>query len=353
MTTVKAVESLGEVKRLASMERIGGVVDQFYEDLRQAPSRGQKVAWCGGFPTTFPILRAHDVAYLFEDVYAATAAARHKEKKLQEITAKEGYLPEMCSYARTTLGVAYFPEAEKATADPYYLMPSPDFLIFVDVGCSMLANWSDAGRRHFGKPMFGIAVPFVWKMSDLPEAIAEVTRQFRQLPEFLEDHTGRKFDYGRLRDVMALTKQAVTLRMEAKELAARAVPSPTTFFDWASAVGAVTYAIGTRSPWTSSLTSGTRSGTASKQGITALPKEEVRAYWIGHMCWPYMRWWGETLAELGVNIVAANYTHLGFMHRPDLMDPDKPLESMAANSVCVLSYGVEPLAELIIDHCRR
>jgi benzoyl-CoA reductase/2-hydroxyglutaryl-CoA dehydratase subunit BcrC/BadD/HgdB len=152
---------------------------------------------------------------------------------------------------------------------------------------------------------------------------------------------------------MALTKQAITLRMEAKELAATAVPSPTTFFDWASAIGGVTYAIGTQR--SVDIFGDIKAEIADRvaNGVSALPREDIRAYWIGHMCWPYMRWWGETLAELGVNVVAANYTHMGFIHRPDLIDPAKPMESLAANSICVLSYGVEPLAEQIIDQCRR
>ncbi|MFQ5875781.1 MAG: 2-hydroxyacyl-CoA dehydratase, partial [Dehalococcoidia bacterium] len=186
------MDSSKNVRRLDSIATVGKIADAFYEDLRQAPQQGRPVAWCGGFPTTFPILRAMDIAYLFEDVYAATAAARHKETRLQQISADEGYLPEVCSYARTTLGVAYFPEEEKASADPYYLMPRPDLFTFVDVGCSMLGNWSDAGRRHFNVPMFGIWVPYVWNREDEEEAIQDVTRQFRELITFLEDVTHRR-----------------------------------------------------------------------------------------------------------------------------------------------------------------
>ena len=60
-----------------SVKQVGALANAFYDDLRLAPSQGRKVAWAGGYPSTFPLLRAMDVAYLFEDVYAATAAARH------------------------------------------------------------------------------------------------------------------------------------------------------------------------------------------------------------------------------------------------------------------------------------
>jgi len=341
-----------KVRRLKSVERIGRVADDYYENLRRAPEEGRKVVWAGGFPTSFPFFRAMDIAYLFEDVYAATAAARHKEGKLQQITANKGYLPEMCSYARTTLGLAYFPEAEKEAADPYYLMPSPDFFVFVDIGCSMLPNWSDAGRRHFGKPMFGVSVPYVRTWNEEQEAIHEVARQFQEMTVFLEDMTGKPFDWVRLREIMVNVKQTVDLRMNAMAIAGRAVPSPATFFDWAAAVGAVSYAIGT--PLGLELIKDIHADVTDlvSRGVSALPDEQVRVYWMGHMCWPYMRWWGETLGDLGINIVAANYSHMGFFHRPELIDPDKPLESLAANSVMCLSLGIEPLAEQIMQQCR-
>lgn len=341
-----------EVKRLDSIARVGKAADAFYEDLHQAPQEGKKVCWSGGYPTVFPLYRAMDIAYLFEDVYAATAAARHKERKLQEVSADVGYLPEICSYARTTLGMAYFPEAEKAGADPYYLVPKPDFLIYVDIGCSMLTNWSDAGRRHFNVPMFAVMTPYVWTKDDEEDSIHDLTQQFRDLITFLEDVTHRRLDWDRFRGIMADVKQAITYRIEAMDLVGRTVPSPATFFDWSASLGAVNYAIGT--PLCVELFRDIKreveERAARKEG--ALPEERIRVYWEGHMCWPYLRWWGDTLAALGVNIIAAKYTHGHFWHRPDRIDPEKPLESMAANSVTHLSYSIDLLAEQIMRFCQ-
>jgi benzoyl-CoA reductase subunit B len=341
-----------KVKRLASISRIGKVTDDFYEDLRNAPQSGRKVAWCGGYPTTFPLLRAMDVAYLFEDVYAATAAARHKESKLQQVSADVGYLPEVCSYARTTLGAAHFPEKEKPGADPYYLMPKADFLLYMDLGCSMLTNWSDAGRRHFKVPMFAVITPYVWTKTDEADAIHDLTRQFAELVTFLEDMTHRPMDWERLSRVMADVKQAITYRIDAMDMAGRAVPAPVTFFDWAASIGGVNYAIGTPLAVDvfRDIKNEVQERVARREG--ALPQERVRVYWEGHMCWPYMRWWGDTLADLGINIIAAKYTHGHFFHRPDLIDPAKPIESLAANSVALLSYSIDLLADQITRFCR-
>jgi len=341
-----------KIKRLASIARVGSVVDNFYEELRQAPKKGKKVAWCGGWPTPFPLLRAMDVAYLFEDVYAATAAARHMEKKLQGISADKGYMAEVCSYARTTLGEAFFPEEEKPMADPYYLMPNPDFLLCVDIGCSMLPWWTDAERRVFNKPIFVIQCPLVWKREDEEEVVNELTQQYRQMVTFLEDMTHTRVNWDRFQQIMADVREAVAYRMEALDIASKAIPSPVTFFDWAASLGITNYALGT--PLGVELYRGirdeVRERVARKEG--ALPEEKVRVYWEGHMCWPHMRWWGELLNELGVNVVAAKYTHLGFWHRPDKIDPAKPLESMAWNTVGCLGYSAPLLAEDIVRLCR-
>lgn len=344
-----------EVKRLQSIARVGQVTDAFYEDLRQAGKQGKKICWVGGYPTIFPILRAMDIPYLFEDVYAATAAARHKEKKLQEVSANVGYLQDICSYARTTLGMAYYPEAEKQKpdADPYYLMPKPDYLVYMDVGCSMITNWSDAGRRHFGNlPMFEITTPYIWSQADEEDCIQDLAQQFRELVPFLEDVSGRKLDPARLRAVMAEVKEAITYRVEAMTMAGRAVPCPATFFDWATSLGAVNYAIGT--PLCTELFRNMKAEIQERisRGEGSLPEEKIRVYWEGHMCWPYLRWWGETLTALGVNIIAAKYTHGHFFHRPDRIDPDKPFESLAANSVTHLSRNIPLLIDEVTHLCR-
>jgi benzoyl-CoA reductase subunit B len=340
-------------KRLPSIIQVGRLVDEFYEELRRAPEEGRPVVWAGGFPTTFPIYRAMDIAYLFEDVYAATAAARHKEGRLQEIAADEGYLIDQCSYSRTTLGMAHMSEAERATADPYYRMPRPNAVVPVDVGCSMLGWWADATRRHFNVPMYTIQVPYVWRREDEEEAIQDLVPQFRGLIAFLEEVTGRRMDWDRLKEVMGYVKEAITLRVEAMDIAGRAVPSPVTFFDWSASLGAVNYAIGT--PRAVEIFRQIKEEVQERvaRGEGAIPDERVRVYWEGHMNWPYMSWWGRTLAELGVNIIAAKYTHLGFLHRPDRIDPDRPLESLAANSICVLSYGIDLLTEQVMNFCRE
>lgn len=335
-----------------SVKQVGALANEFYEDLRRAPGEGRKVAWAGGYPSTFPLLRAMNVAYLFEDVYAATAAARHMEGDLQRATANMGYLPEMCSYSRTTIGMAHMPMEQRREGNPYYDVPNPDMMTYIDPGCSMICNWSDAGRRMFKVPMFGIAIPYLRSWDDEPDVVQETAKQLNEMVKFLEDVCGKPFDWDALRANMVHVKEAAALRMEAQEIAGLAPKSPATFFDWAATVGALSYGLGTAESVKVMRSIRDEMKERADQGITALPNEQVRAFWMGHMCWPYMGWWGNALADLGVNIIAAQYTHQSFIDRPHLIDPADPITGLAYNSIMCVGLSIEIIAQRTIEAMR-
>ena len=53
-------------------------------------------------------------------------------------------------------------------------------------------------------------------------------------------------------------------------------------------------------------------------------------------------------------MVAGRYTHLGFYNEPEKIDPDRPLESMAANAVAAHpNHNLEWLIESITRLCRE
>lgn len=349
-------EKLSGVKSVnvpKSVKLVGGLANDFYDDLRVARSQGRKIAWAGGYPSTFPLFRAMNVAYLFEDVYAATAASRHLEAPLQRATANLGYQPEMCSYSRTTIGMAHMPLEERKKGNRYYDVPDPDMVTYIDPGCSMICNWSDASARLFKVPMFGIAMPYLRTWADEPDVVRETKKQFEEMVKFLEDACGKRFDWDALKKNMVWVKEASALRMEAQDIAGRAPKSPATFFDWAATVGSLSYGLGTARSVEVLRTIRDEMKERADNGVTSLPNEQVRAFWMGHMCWPYMGWWGNTLADLGVNIIAAQYTHQSFMDRPDLIDPNDPLTGLAYNSIMCVGLSIEIIAQRTIETMRE
>jgi len=341
--------------RLKSVALVGRAVDNFYAELREAPAKGQMVAWCDGFPLPFPILRAMDMYYFYGDAYAALVAARHQEKRLQQIAEERGYIVEICSYTRNTMGCALFPEAEKEQAYPLWLNPKPDFIVSTDPGCSMLVNWADDERRRFNVPMFVIQTPHVWEGTEEEEkeAVADLVRQLREFIAFLEDIAHRRFNWDRLKEIMALTRQATMLRKEAMEMC-KAIPSPATFFDWAAGLGGINYLLGKPEciEVYAQMKQEVADRVARKEGAVA--GEKYRLYWDGIMCWPKLGHLAQKFASLGACVVAGRYTHFGFYSVPEAIDPERPLESLAINTVALhLNHNVDWLIENISRLCQE
>lgn len=342
-----------KTNRLRSAALVGRAVDAFYAELRRAPEEGKKVAFCDGFPLPFPILRAMDIAYFYGDAYSAMVAARHVEKRLQDIAEERGYLREVCSYTRSAMGCSLFPQEEAATANPLWLMPHPDFVVVSDPGCSMLVNWGDDERRRFQVPMFVIQMPHLWEDEDFDEAVTETVRQLKEFISFLEDVSGRRLNWERLKEIMAMVKKAATLRTEAMELC-RAHPAPATFFDWAVSLGGINYLLGKPEGVEvyEQLKAEVKERVARKEG--AVVGERYRLYWDGIMCWPKLGVLAEKFASLGACVVAGRYTHFGFYSEPEKIDPERPLESMAVNGVALhANHNLEWLIENISRLCQE
>lgn len=328
-------------------------IDRFYDNLRNLRLQGKKAAWCDGFPLPFPLLVAMDIPYVFGDAFAATAAARHREKGIQNVAEKAGYNVEVCSYTRSAMGCARYPEADKDSADTMYQLPGAEFLIIADVGCSMLVNWGDDERRHFDVPAFVIQVPHVFNKGDEVEAAHEITRQLRELVVFLEDMTGRKFEWDKLRQIMADVKEAVTLRKDCMDLGKK-IPSPGTFFDMASYLGGINYAIGQPDcvEIFRTLRRELTERVSRKEG--AVFNEKYRLYWDGIMCWPKFGHLADKFANLGACVVAGRYTHRGFYSLPEAIDLNKPLESLAINAVAShTNHNIDWLIENVSNMCRE
>lgn len=131
----------------------------------------------------------------------------------------------------------------------------------------------------------------------MPEAL----RQLRECVTFIEDTFHRPFNWERLKEIMANTKVSTTLRKEAMELG-KNIPSPTTFFDMASALGGVNYLLG--KPQCIEVYQAIKDEAAErvqkKEG--AVIGERYRLYWDGIMCWPKL---GHTVHPVGVSLLHA------------------------------------------------
>lgn len=265
--------------------------------------------------------------------------------------AEMGIPIDSCGYGKNILGAFWMPDEQRG-GEPIYDLFQPDFVVGIDSGCAVGMSWMAAVRRWFNIPGYFMVTPYLWKKEDEEEATREITEEFRGYINFLEDMTQAPFNWERLHQIMVNLKEAITLRMEATEMASRAIPSPTTTWDWGSALGVVNYGAGT--PLCTEIYRKIKEEVEARirnhQG--AIEPERCRLYLIGFVPWPNLGDLARMLADLGANVIAAFYTHSSFVHRPDKIDPEKPLESLAANCIFPWNYNIEDLAEHVVEKCR-
>jgi benzoyl-CoA reductase/2-hydroxyglutaryl-CoA dehydratase subunit BcrC/BadD/HgdB len=338
-------------RRLESVKRVSEVQAQSYADRRQAQQQGKKVAFVAGNPTLHLPLRAMDIAFRYGDSFAATASAKHKQEPLMTASYQKGLPLESCGYGKNILGASWMPEEQRG-GEPTYEPFKPDFVAGIDSGCSVGMGWMMATRRWFKVPGYFMVQPYLWSKNDEKEAVRELTEQFRGYISFIEDMTHAPFSWERLRQLLANLKEAITLRVNAQDLAGRAIPSPTTTWDWGSALGVVNYGAGTPlcTDVYQQINEEVKTKMRNREG--ALEPERCRLYLMGFVPWPNLGELARMLAKLGANVVAAFYTHNCFIDHPDKIDPEKPLESLAANSLFPLGWNIEPLTELIVQTCQ-
>lgn len=339
-----------KTNRLETIKRVGQMIDAYYEEIRRAPQEDKQVCWWFGFPGFPTILQAMDIPHVQGEGLGARLSARKEEKEPQALAETEGFPREICSYARSTLGVAILAKrgVPPGAHEPKWLMPKPDFLLSLNA-CSTSANWFEELRRWFKVPGFHIELPYLWQESELNDLAAYATRQFQECISFIEEVTHRPFNWEGLRTAMAELHKAATLRREAMELCKNA-PAPASLFEWAISLGPVNILAG-------------RPGTAEyfallKEELTervknkagSIVNEKYRLYWDGIIAWNKVGWLAEKFAAFNASVVLSRYVHLGFFHEPELIDPERPLESLAA---CAVRAQFNRTTEWLINNVAR
>jgi benzoyl-CoA reductase subunit B len=346
-----------EPNRLKSVSRIGQMMLESFADIRRQAEEGKKVVWANGLPA-FLLARGADVPILHAEGYIAGMAAKGLEKPLQESAEAFGLLPDGCSYARSFIGLARIATGDfqlDPSLDPeIYGLPKPDLYINVPgAGCGTGRLWGDSVAAICDIPSFHLEPRFNWNPSDAEYNVNHFVRQEQELIALLERVTGEPYDWDRLKAVLADVKETVTLRQEIMELC-RNIPSPASFFDMAACIAPVCHLLGL--PGSKELLNEMKEEVEQRiaDGVGSVPDEKYRLYWDGIMTWPRLGVLGRKFATMSACVVAGAYTHLIFMPRAEMIDPDRPLESIAYN-LCdtPLNGDYCQRVEAIADLCRK
>lgn len=364
----------GLSSRLSSTKKGGKLVKDYWDRVFTARERGATVVWYNGAALN-PIFQAAGIEWCHGEAFGARLAAMHLEGPAQKMGEEYGYVNELCSYARTTLGCAVLtqraasakagvPSSEDDQDTLASRLPPPDFFVNAYAGCSTGQQWDEISYRLFNKtlPFFKVSYPLLWgnkpdagylRGEEWEDASRYVANQIHKLIEFIEVQTGRPFDWEALRESMHYIKRAAQLRLDAMALC-RAKPAPATYWDWIASIAPINFLPGNQALVDYFAGVKTEIEQRLQEGVTALPNERYRLAFDGIMNWNKVGWLANKFAQHNAAVMVGRYTHNSFWNEPQLIDEDDPILGMAQHYLlCPFNHSTKVLGELLLRECEN
>jgi len=185
----------------------------YFEMVLKAREKGKTLAWTG-FAVPVELFYAMDIVPFLVEQFCITdlvqKMARGKGFEYFDIGAGTGFSTEVCSPHLATVGMA------KDGA-----LPAPDFIVGANSPCDSGLVAFYVLNNLYKTPSFYLDYPYLQE----EEAVRYFKRDLERLVKFLEEQTGRKMDYDRLREVMKLSAKAHNDFLKSVKLR-KSIPAP-------------------------------------------------------------------------------------------------------------------------------
>jgi len=195
---------------MKSTYRYLDAVSGYVERIANAKEEG---AWVASHGTQQPleILEAMDVRGVFNEFWASSPTSHGWSRSRGHERVGLARTPgEVCSFFRNMDGLMHVGK-----------WPRSDMFLYAASVCDNVKAFHTLGRRY-GIPSFGLERSF---LPYTAHAIEFWKNEYKRLIAFLEEQTGKKMDYDRLKDVVAKSYRLTELHLEIDKLVA-SVPCP-------------------------------------------------------------------------------------------------------------------------------
>jgi benzoyl-CoA reductase/2-hydroxyglutaryl-CoA dehydratase subunit BcrC/BadD/HgdB len=324
-------------KRLKTAEKLGELMKDYYTESAMIKSQKKPVAWLTSVAPV-EICYAMDVFPVYPENYATICAARKLSAEFCEAAEAKGYSTDLCSYALNNFGSIYLNKGPFMGQG----LPEPDLLIATEHACLSMAKWWEALSRHFDVPLYVVDSSLPVGEDVASYQIKYFADQLEELVEFIEKHTGNKFDMKRFKEVLRYSDQASSLFLEIAEFR-KTVPSPVSPIEMFTNMFPLVTLAGKKEAVEFYKELRDEIKDLVDRGVPAVPNEKYRLIWDLFPVWynlklfPYME-------EKGGVVVADVYaTAFG-----GSIDISRPFEGLAERYVGnpLLSYGIGEYIEL-------
>ncbi len=241
------------INRLKSMYALRAKVDESYRKSAAAVQAGEPAVW--GMLNFFygdPVLRTMGIECVYPENYSAVCAALGWAPKLLESADADGFPTHLCGYSRANFGYTALmmkryggkipPEA------PLGGMPKPLFLMSSAGVCDARYKWFQALGRYMDVPVWAFEVPLpggkeLYVSDAYEQAVRLGVAHLRKFVDFVEKISGRKMDWAKLEENVALMLEMNRIWYETN-LLRKTRPCPMHSRDFLSAMPASLFLMG-------------------------------------------------------------------------------------------------------------
>lgn len=292
----------------------------WFADLREHVAAGEPLAYLH-ISAPLEIFRAMGIHVVVSQWWASVVGAQGKTKRYRDILVDRGYRADLCSYCSN--GLSSLLETDPAEA-PWGGLPRPTVLVSGKT-CSNVNKIFDLFSDELGIPHFsmemGSSRPSLsahvgelaghWDRHYDPLQLDLYVAQSRELITFLEEHTGRKFDIDRFREVMELADEQQDYYRKTRQLILDAQKTPLNITEQLVATVIPQWHRGTE--WARdrarSFYEMTRDLVGA--GVGACENERARLMWIGIGLWHNLAFYQSLADEFGAVFAWNEYLALG------------------------------------------
>jgi benzoyl-CoA reductase subunit B len=321
------------------------VVSTYVERIAYAKDEGKWVA-SHGTQQPLEILEAMDVRGVFNEFWGVVSDIVRLESvpEALSVSASTGTPGEVCSFFRNMDGLMH---AGK--------WPRSDMFLYAASVCDNVKSFHTLGRRY-GIPSFGL------ERSYLPytaHAIEFWKNEYKRLIAFLEEQTGKKMDYDRLKETVRLSYRLTELHIEIDKLVAN-VPCPLSPECFSGTLVAIRLLPGTQKGIDFLTELRDELQERVDKGIGAIENERFRVLWSSFT--PFfdptlMSFMQQKYGAVSVADMLSTWRVDANLEANWMLDPDDPLGNLAYRTVlapgnCQYSSGID-VGAVLSDKSRR
>ena len=274
--------------------------DKIAQDAWDAKNRGEKVGWCA---SNFPqeITTAMGIPVVYPENMGAAVGAKGGGQRMCEYAEGMGYSNDLCSYSRINFAYTDLKRCEELE------IPFPDFLLCCNNICNCMIKWYENLALELNVPLILIDIPHLDAETCDESRVTYIRAQFDDCIRQLEELTGKKMDYDRLREVMDISQRSSRAWLRAVGYMS-AEPSPFSGFDIFNNMAVACVGRGTVPAAEAFEQLADEYEALVKEGKSTFKGEErYRILFEGIACWSNLKFTYKTLQSRGINLTASVY----------------------------------------------